>query len=405
MCQQLSRAGEKTVLVFQHANHPNSGFLHELIQRFEAENPGVEVEERILPSDSDQQHQFYVINLAAHSAEADILDLDIIWAQEFARAGWLQPLDAFISPQEIASLNRPALEPGEFHGHRYALPWFVDAGVLYYRRDLLEKYGLQPPQTYSELVDTARTIQAREQDARLSGFIWQGMQYEGLVCVALEMIRGDGGRILGPQDHAQVTSPPALHSLEFMRNLETSGVSPPLVTTLSEESTRHLFQSGRAIFMRNWPYAWSLLNQSGSPVAGRVGMTMVPHFAGHASVPTLGGYQLAVSAYSRHKKEAAAFIRFVLRYANQRDILLNLGVLPANMQVYNDPEALRRFPFLKDIVPTLRQARSRPVSPYYPMISQILQPEFSAVVAGVRPPAKAMQRASAEIDYLLGQQE
>ena len=133
-------------------------------------------------------------------------------------------------------------------------------------------------------------------------------------------------------------------------------------------------------------------------------MTLIPHFPGHPSVPTLGGYQLAVSAYSRHKKEAAAFVSFVLRYANQRDILFNLGVLPANMQVYGDPEALRRFPFLKDIVPTLEQARSRPVSPYYPMISQILQPEFSAVVTGVRPPAKAMKRARAEIDYLLRQQ-
>jgi multiple sugar transport system substrate-binding protein len=97
-------------------------------------------------------------------------------------------------------------------------------------------------------------------------------------------------------------------------------------------------------------------------------------------------------------------VSFVLLYGNQRDILFNLGVLPANMQVYADPEALRRFPFLKDIVPTLEQARSRPVSPYYPMISQILQPEFSAVIAGVHTPAKAMQRASAEIDYLLRQQ-
>jgi multiple sugar transport system substrate-binding protein len=402
--QPSAPAEAKTVLVFQHANHPNSGFLHELIQRFEAENPGVEVEERILPSDSDQQHQFYVINLAAHSTEADILDLDIIWAQEFARAGWLEPLDKFIPSEEIASSNHPALEPGEFRGRRFALPWFVDAGVLYYRRDLLEKYGFQPPQTYFQLVEASRAIQAREGNTQLNGFIWQGMQYEGLVCVALEMIRGNGGRILGPEGRAQVTSPATIDALQFMRNLEENGVSPSLVTTLSEESTRHLFQSGRAIFMRNWPYAWSLLNQPGSPVAGLVGMTLIPHFPGHPSVPTLGGYQLAVSAYSRHKKEAAAFVSFVLRYGNQRDILFNLGVLPANMQVYADPEALRRFPFLKDIVPTLEQARSRPVSPYYPMISQILQPEFSSVVAGVRRPAKAMQRASAEIDYLLRQQ-
>ena len=399
---QVSPPVGPVTLVFKHAKHPRYAFLTEVVREFEAENPQIRIREEILPASTDEQHQFYVINLAAGADDFDVLDMDVIWVPEFARAGWLEELTAHVSAAELAPLNPAALRADWLGGKLFAVPWFVDAGVLYYRKDLLDKYSLGPPRTYPELVEIALKVLGEERDARLTGFVWQGMQYEGLVCAALEFIRGNGGDLLDDDAQPSLTKPATLEALRFMSELiRVHNVTPPLVTTLNEEAARNIFQSGRAVFMRNWPYAWRLLNQPNSPVAGRVGITLVPHFPGHRSAPTLGGFHLGVNTYSRHKSEATAFVRFMIRYGVQKEILLKVGVLPAHRDVYNDPQVRQALPFLADVLPALEHVQPRPVTPYYLMISQILQPELSAVVAGIRSPEPAMQSAKQQLMHLL----
>ena len=396
------RPDEPVTLVFKHSKHPRYAALSQLIRKFEAENPRIRIREEILPASTDEQHQFYVINLAARARDFDVLDMDVIWVPEFARAGWIEELTPYVTAAERAPLNPAALRADVLGEKLYAVPWFVDAGVLYYRKDLLDKYGLGPPQTYPELAAAAAKILAKERDPRLMGFVWQGMQYEGLVCVALEFIRGNGGQLLGRDGQPALTEPAALEALQFMSDLIWSRhVSPSLVTTLNEEAARNIFQSGRAVFMRNWPYAWRLMNQQNSAVAGRVGIAVVPHFPGHDSAPTLGGFHLGVNAYSQHKSEAIAFVRFMIRSSVQKEIFLKLGVLPANRKVYNDPEVRQALPVLPDLLPVLERVQPRPVTPYYLMISQIVQPELSAVVTGIRSPEQAMSSAEYQIRHLL----
>jgi len=401
--RQASQPDQRVTLVFKHAQHPRYAFLTELIQRFEAENPGIRVREEILPASTDEQHQFYVINLAARAADFDVLDMDVIWVPEFARAGWLMELTPGVTEIERAPLFPAALRADWLEEKLYAVPWFVDAGVLYYRKDLLDKHGFLPPQTYPELLETARSVLTAERDPKLTGFIWQGKQYEGLVCSALEFIRGNGGDLLREGGWPALTEPATLEALQFMSDMvRRYDVTPPLVTTLNEEASRHIFQSGRAIFMRNWPYAWPLMQQPGSRVAGRIGMTLVPHFPGHTSRPTLGGFHVGVNARSTHKKEALAFIRFLLRYDVQKQILLKVGVLPAHRQVYDDAEVRQKLPQISELLRSLQQVEPRPATPYYMMISHILQPELSAVVAGIRPPKQAMRSAELQVEHLLG---
>lgn len=399
------QSGGPVTIVFTHAKHPQAAQLTKLIEQFEVRHPDIRVREQILPSDSDQQHQFYVINLEGGASDFDVLDMDIIWVPEFSRAGWLTDLTHDISSKELAPLNPAALRADWFRNRLYGVPYFVDTGILYYRADLLRKYGFSPPETYPELVRMARKIIIGEHNPRLLGFVWQGKQYEGLVCTALEMIRGNGGNILGPDGVPEVTSPQTLEALQYMSNLiRRDGVTPPLVTTLDEEDSRHIFQSGRAIFMRSWPYAWPLMQQPGSPVAGRIGMEIVPHFPGHASAPTLGGFHLGVNARSRHKAAAITFVRYMIQQDVQRQILLRLGVLPADMRVLSEPGVRQQIPYLADLLPSLHQVQPRPVTPYYLMISQILQPELSAVVSGMRSPKEAMRSAQQQIEHLMGQQ-
>ena len=393
---------EPVTLVFKHAKHPRYAAMADLIREFEAENPQIRVHEEILPSTTDEQHQFYVINLGGHVSDFDVLDMDIIWVPEFARAGWLEELTPHVSKTELEPLHPAALRADWLGRKLFALPWFVDVGVLYYRKDLLRRYGLRPPEIYPDLLDAARKILSAERDPRLTGFVWQGMQYEGLVCTALEFMRGNGANLFRDTGQPALTDPATLEALRFMSDLiRRDAVSPPLVTTLNEESTRNIFQSGRAIFMRNWPYAWPLLNQPNSPVAGRAGITLVPYFPGHASAPTLGGFHLGVNANSRHQSEAIAFVRFMIRYTVQKEVALKLGVMPAHMRVYDDPDVRQALPFLADLRPAIERAQPRPVTPYYLMISQILQPELSAVVAGIRSPEQAMASAQKQVTHLL----
>lgn len=395
-------AGESGVvtITFKHGKLAGgTGMLGDLLREFELRNPGVKVREELLPSSTDQQHQFYAMNLESERTPFDLLAADVIWVQEFAKAGWIRDLDHLSAPEERDDYIQAAVQAASFEGKLHAIPWYVDAGVLYYRRDLLERYGFPPPRTWSELVRVARAVLEAEGDPALKGFVWQGKQYEGLVCVALEFIWGHGGSLAA--DHAEE----AVAALTFMRGLvEPGGVSPALVTTADEEATRHLFGAGRAVFMRNWPYAWSLFQREGSPVRGKVGLAPLPAQLGQASASVLGGWMLAIPRRAAHPREAEQVIRYLSEPETQRELALTLGYQPARRTLYQDPALLGERPWLADLAPVFEAARPRPVTPYYLMLSQILQPELSAVVVGLKPPKVALASARRQMTRLLGQE-
>ena len=386
---------DRTRIVFTHGKlSGDPKVLSNLLHEFEQAHPGVTVREEVLPSSTDQQHQFYVINLDGHSVTFDLLAVDVVWAQEFARAGWIQPLDHVLPAPEREAFAAGAVAAATFQARLYAIPWYLDAGVLFYRRDLLDRYGMAPPRTWPELARITRAILDREQDPRLKGFLWQGKQYEGLVCVAMEFILSHGGALLG-RDAGDGED-----ALGFMRALVRDGLSPSLVTTADEEATRHLFGAGRAVFMRNWPYAWALFQAEGSPVRDKVGLAPLPSFPGHASVSTLGGWMLAVPQRAPHPREAEDLLRFLSSPAVQKRIALELGYLPARRDLYQEPSLLEATPWLAELSPLLLGATPRPVTPYYLMISQVLQPEFSAAVVGLKTPAEALASIRRQIDRL-----
>ena len=184
-----------TLLVFKHgriSSDPEA--FRKVLARFEEENPGIRVKDESLPASSDEQHQFFVINLEGKSTDFDVLSMDVIWVPEFARAGWLRDLSPLLPPDERKEFFPGPMAAVTWERRIYGVPWFIDAGVLYYRKDLLGKYGFTPPRTWQELVDQSLFITAREKD--LYGFVWQGKQYEGLVCNVLEYCRSNGGDVL-----------------------------------------------------------------------------------------------------------------------------------------------------------------------------------------------------------------
>jgi multiple sugar transport system substrate-binding protein len=390
-------------IVFKHgkiSGDPRS--LQDLLHQFEVRHPNIRVRSEPLPSSTDQQHQIYAINLEGGASGIDVLAMDVIWIAEFARAGWIRPLDDLFEPGQRAEFFPNALEAATYRGKIWAVPWYIDAGVLYYRKDLLKKYGRRPPPTWEELVETVRVVLDGEQEPRLYGFIWQGRQYEGLICNALEFIWGNGGDVLRPDGWTDLTNPATVEAVAFMRDLiHTHAVSPSLVTMADEETSRHLFSGGRALFTRNWPYAWSLFEQEGSPVRGKVGVGPLPSFGGRPAASTLGGWHLGIAHDSRHPEPAWRFIEFLTSPEAQKMMARKVGIAPTRTSVYRDPTVVAAQPFLPALQPIFASARPRPVTPFYPMVSQILQSEFSAVLAGLRPSRTALVAAERELLHTL----
>ena len=394
---------EPVTLVFKHAkilgpSDPVPGLLRE----FEARHPGVRVKAESLSWNSDDQHQFFVINMEGRGGAFDVMMLDVVWVAEFARAGWLLDLSPWVKREELAGHFPSTLEPATWNGGVWALPWLMNVGMLYYRSDLLARHGLAPPRTWEDLRAQVVRIRAAEGDPRLDGVVWQGRQYEGLIVNALEALWANGARVLGDDGAPLPDVDRAAGALAFMRELIVSGASPSWVTAADEELSRRHFGDGRAIFLRNWPYAMDLFQQAGSLVRGKVGIAPLPGRAGVAEgVGSSGGAHLGVDRRTRHPALAAELVRFLSGAAAQKTMTVGGALNPTRMALYHDPDVVRAHPDFPVVHGLMLRARPRPVTPYYLMLSTTLQPEFSAALVGVKTPAAAVTQARRRLAYLL----
>jgi multiple sugar transport system substrate-binding protein len=396
--EEERRGSGKVSLVLKYQPLGESDAFHRLLRAFEAEHPGVSVAAEALPTSSDVAHQFFLTALEGKARDFDVFVVDVVWVPEFARAGFLLDLSAFFGAAGVRRdfLTGPAAAV-IFEGKTFAVPWYVDAGVLYYRTDLIH----EAPRTYDELVESALAL--RQNGRELGGFVWQGRQYEGLVCNVYEAIWGHGGETM-QNGRLLLQTEAARDALHYLQSLLRKGVSPPQVTSATEEETRRVFQAGRAAFMRNWPYAFAESERHGSAVRGKVGLAPLPSSSGVPGPSVLGGYQLAVNALvdTRRRDLAVALVSHLTSGEATVNLAIAYGRSPARRAAYDDPRLKRDAPLVAALQPTFERARPRPITPYYMMLSDVLQGEFSAAITGVRKPAEALARAQALVDRLTG---
>ena len=359
------------------------------------------------PSSTDQRKQGLVISLEAEQPDPDVFLMDIVWLQQFFQSGWLQPLDPFFEATgfSIAPFFKDVVDAVDrFEEHYYALPVFLDIGVLYYRKDLLKQYGFSgPPRTWRELVRQAHDVQAGERNHNpgFNGFLWQGAQYEGLVCTFLEFTASNGGGII--QDgHVRLNRSVNDVALEFMRALIRKYDISPLntYTDMREEEVRRAFQRGDALFERNWLYAWNLHQKDGSAVEGKIGMTALPQFEEGQSVAALGGWHIGISRHSDMPAKAWELVRFILSPASQKKLVLNLGWYPGRSDIYTDPEVLKKMPYAGLLQEIFSRVVTRPNLPYYDQVSDVIQRTVNGCLAGKQPPDAALRRMQSEIDHI-----
>jgi multiple sugar transport system substrate-binding protein len=386
-CAERATAPEPVRLVLRHSRMPGGGAdpLGPLLREFERRHPGITVANEPLPWTADVQHQFYVMNLEGRSAGFDVLMLDVIWVAEFARAGWLLDLSERWPAAARAEHFPATVDAALFDERAWAVPWVMNVGLLYYRRDLLARHGLGPPGTYEELARQATAVVAAEGDPRLAGFLWQGKQYEGLVVNALESLWAEDTDLFGPDGRLLPDAERARAALAFRRGLLATGVSPPLVTGADEELSRREFGSGRAVFLRNWPYALVLFEAPASPVRGRVGIAPLP--GGGA----LGGAHLGINRRTPHPEAAWRLVDFLTAPESQTAIAEAVGLHPTRPALLDSPLLLEIF----------HGARPRPVTPWYQTVSATLQPELSAVILGRKPVDEALADVRRRLRYFL----
>ena len=370
--------------------------FHTFLDRFRRDNPDVDLRAETLPNASDAAREMFLTALEGGASDFDVFAIDVVWAPEFARAGWLADLSASFPPERLRQeYLASAVEAVTLDGRIYAVPWFLDVGLLYYRTDLAPR----APRTYAELRELARSAMRR--DPSLSGFLWQGRQYEGLNCNAFEAVWGHGGELVR-DGHIALDTDAARAGLGWLRESIESGLSPRSVIASAEEETRRAFQDGRAVFLRNWPYAWAELQKPGSPVRGKVGFAPLPSASGAPGAGTLGGWQLAVNAHASPLRRRAAerLVAFLTSREAAVELALRYSRIPARRAVYEDPRVREGAPFIAALLPVALAARPRPVTPYYALASDSIQGELSAAVTGLRPIEEALSRAQRIVQHL-----
>jgi multiple sugar transport system substrate-binding protein len=372
-----------------------------IIKEFQ-QRSGIPVEILLLPADTDQQRQSLIISLEAGVRNPDVFLMDVGWLGLFSRSGWLEPLTGVDPAPFFAKVIELA---DTYRGNLVALPVYMDGGLLYYRKDLLNGPDASgPPATWEELLSSSLRIQPRErpQQPDFYGFVWQGAQYEGLICDFLEFAGSRGGFAF-EDGRIEVNTPENRRALQFMHDLIWKyKISPPnTYTEMKEEQARLYFQRGAALYERNWPYAWSLHEAPGSKVKDKTGIAPIPAPRGAASVSTLGGWHIGISRFSDAKPEALEFVKYLTSYDGQKEMVLLLGLNPGRQDLYADREIVAKMPHFPDLKEIFQNARPRPMVPYYTQVSAIAQRKINGALAGRIPPGRALQEADEEIASLL----
>lgn len=354
------------------------------------------------PDDTDARYYKYLVELGGGDSSVDVFQIDVIWPGLLAKH--FIDLKAHVPEAEIRQHLPAIIENNTVEGRLVGLPWYTDVGLLFYRKDLLERHGAAVPERWSELADQALWIQQAERGAgreSLWGFVFQGAAYEGLTTNALEWIGSHNGGTIIDRD-GRITVNNAWAALAVARAAAWVGtLAPPRVTGFNEEDARITFQRGEAVFMRNWPYAWALLNAGDSPVAGKVGIAPLPKGGPegrHRS--TLGGWQLAVSKYSRHPEVAADLVRYLTGAAVQKERAIAGSYAPTILSLYEDPEVLAANPFFAELPPILAEAILRPAEATggsYMAVTTRFWEAVHAALTGKAPAVEALAELEAEL--------
>jgi multiple sugar transport system substrate-binding protein len=364
-----------------------TGAFTTVVDNFNKANPDANVELLELPESADDQRRLQIQRLRAKSPQCDVLGMDVIWTAEYAAQNWLLDVSDAIDQQADAFIPS-TLETAKYEDKYWAFPFNTNAGFIYWRTG---QDGGPAPESWEQMYKQAGST---------DGFVYQGARYEGLTVNFLELLYSAGGTVVS-EDGSEATadSDEVRNVLTFMRDGIDNGDVPKAVTTYMEEESRRAFEGGNATYMRNWPYAYALGKDS--QIADSFDVTTFPPYEGNPGAGVLGGYNLAISAYSENPEGSLAFIEYAVR-PDQQEIQATEASLPAVVsEVYDMPTVKKALPFATALRDAVEQAQPRPVSPVYPQISEAIYTNVYAALQGDKSPDDAAQDMNADIQKAL----
>jgi multiple sugar transport system substrate-binding protein len=382
---------------------------NDLIKKFNEQNKGeIQATLREMPADTGQYFDKLRTEFQAGGGDIDVIGADVIWPVQFAAQGWIQDLsDSFPESEQQKFVPAP-LQANTYEGAIYGIPWFMDAGMLYYRQDLLEQAGFSaPPKTWDELKEMA--LKTKQDTGTTNGFIFQGSNYEGGVCNGCEYIWTHGGDILDPQDQTKIVidSPESVAALETWRSMITDGAAPQAVTTWTETESGQNFRNGDAVFLREWPGQYGLI---GTPEESKikpeqVGIAALPVAEeGMQSYSALGGWNMLINAATDIQEEALKFAQFMTAPEQQKQLALGGDRQPTLVSLYDDPEVQEANPVTKLAREVLiKNAKSRPVTEFYGDMSLEMAEQFNASLKGEVSPQQAVETLQKGLSSIMQQ--
>jgi multiple sugar transport system substrate-binding protein len=349
------------------------------VQRWNKRHPTQRAVSVDLPPAADNQRADLIARLQAGRSDYDVLGLDVVWTAEFARGGYILPLDSVADQLGLDRFLPAALDTARFEDNLWGVPLFSNAGLLYYNTDLVDS----APNSWAELAEKAKAASKHGVD----GYVGQLARYEGLTVNLAEAIWGHGGDLLD-DDNQTLNVQATTSGLAFLQRGIGDGWIPGRARTYDEELSRLAFQGGRVAFMRNWPYAYDLLAEADSPVKDRFGVVRLP------GVSALGGANLAISRFSRRRRTALEFVRFLTTDEVQRPVFEKGGYPAAITSVYENRGVEGRQPYTQALKEGIRTARSRPVTPFYGHVTRLVQNAAFSVLEHGEDPANAAEGLS-----------
>lgn len=359
----------------------NSNVVRPLVEKWNAAHPTEKVTFKELSDNADQQHDDMVQNLQAKNANYDVMSVDVIWTAEFAAKGWLQPLKDKTAI-ETANLLPATVKASTYKDVLYAAPVSSDGGILYYRKDLVPT----PPKTFDEMMGMCSIAKAKN----IGCYGGQFFKYEGLTVNVSEAINSAGGTVIDEAGKPTLTTPEAKKGLENLAKAYKDGNIPKEGITFKEEESRLAFQSGKLLFLRNWPYVFNLAStEPSSTVKKTFGMAPLPGATGPGA-STLGGHNAAISIYSKNKATAVDFLKFLISDEQQKLFVTQGSLAPVVTALYDDPALVAKAGYLTVLKTSLENAVARPVTPFYPAVSTAIQDNAYAAIKGEKPVETAL---------------
>ena len=350
----------------------SSGNLPKLIAQFNSQHPNGQVTFHELPDSADQQRQQMIQNTQIKNPAMSVISVDVVWTSEFAAKGYVVPLPADQFP--TTGFLQSAVTGATYFNKLYAYPSTSDGGLLYYRKDLLDKYGITaPPTTFDEMKADCDKIKAGENNSKLSCFAGQYDKYEGLTVNFDEAVHSAGGVIVGDDGKPNVATPAAAKGLQTLADWFKNGDIPKAAVTWREENGRTAFEAGQLIFHRNWGYVYNLAqSDKDSVVKGKFDVAPLPGITG-PGVSSLGGHNLAIAANGDNKGTAVDFVKFMASEEIQKSNTLATSQSPTLEKLYTDSDLVKKFPFMPTQLKSIQGAIPRPKAVEYGDVTLAIQ--------------------------------